>query len=601
MKERQREWGIWRQREKLWSFFAAVLMVCLVVVNAFAQRATGTISGRVVAEDGQPIPHARIQIIGIGGVNPFLSGRMDIVSDENGNFHADKLDPAPYSITASAPGYVIVPNEKVGGQIGASITRYAHVGDSVTIRMIRGGVITGRVTNASGEAVIGVSIEATRVRDENGRPVSDQMNFTQMAMNRQTDDRGVYRIYGLAPGAYVVNAGAGSLGFSLKPTPFAGRMKIYYPSATRDTAGEVIVRSGDEASGIDISYRNERGFAVSGKATGIPAGQAGAMETATLVTLAKAGTEVLIATTVVMPIGDSNSYSFHGLPNGEYEAAATRPDPKGTSVMISAPRRVAVSGGDVTGIDLKLEAMASISGSVGLEKLAAPPSGQKCEASRDSFFDEIVVLAKPEEPGKKSALSLSLFSGAGAIPNDKGVFTINGLEAGRHFIESQLPDEHWYVKSGVLSSAPATNLTAREAGRNGITVKAGEKITGLAVTLGEGAAGLKGKVTATGKVPSRLRVHLLPAEPEAKDNVLRFAEVRADEDSSFAFANIAPGKYLLVARAIAEAEQTDKPAKPAAWDAAERAKLRKEAEAANATIELKTCQRVTDFSLRWTK
>ena len=101
------------------------------------------------------------------------------------------------------------------------------------------------------------------------------------------------------------------------------------------------------------------------------------------------------------------------------------------------------------------------------------------------------------------------------------------------------------------------------------------------------------------RLPVRLRVHLLPAETEAKDDVLRFTEVEAEPSGTFSFEHLAPGKYLLLTRAVPENESPDKPKRPIAWDAAERAKLRKEAETANALVELKTCQRVTDFVLAW--
>ena len=584
--------------KKLLPLAGSVLLVGSLCMNAFGQRATGSISGRVITEDGQPIPHAKVNIAGVGGVKKILAGRMEVVTDASGGFQADKLDPAAYSITASAPGYVAVQNE----QTGAASTRYVHVGETVTIRMQRGGIITGRVLNSSGEPVIGITVETTRVRDDAGRTVTIPLNSADLILGRQTDDRGIYRIYGLAPGTYVVSAGSGVLGFSLKPTPFAGRAKIYYPSVTRDTAVEVSVRSGDETGGIDIRYRAETGSAITGKVLGAPVGGEGlAAMTASYVALTKAGTDNLIGTSIVSPMGNNTGYSFYGLPNGDYEAIAFRPDLNNSSVMASAPRRVTVSGRDVTGIDLKLETMATISGTVALEKLAAPSAGQKCESGRDSFLDEIVLQAKPDDPNQKAPVNFSMFGiSTVAAPDDKGAFTLNGLKAGRHFLELQLPDEHWFVKSVLLPAAPAANPSAREAGRNGVLLKAGEKLTGLSVTLAEGAAGLKGNVTSIGKLPPRLRIHLLPAEPEAKDDLLRFAEVSADEDGSFAFANVAPGKYLLVARAVAETEQADKPSKPVAWDVAERAKLRKEAETANATVELKTCQRL-DFSLRWAK
>ena len=94
------------------------------------------------------------------------------------------------------------------------------------------------------------------------------------------------------------------------------------------------------------------------------------------------------------------------------------------------------------------------------------------------------------------------------------------------------------------------------------------------------------------RLPARLRVHLVPAEAGAASDVLRYAEAFARSDGSFSLSNIAPGKYWLVARAAPDDEPSDGPPPPAAWDAVERAKLRKEAEAMKVEIELKPCQRV---------
>jgi hypothetical protein len=110
----QRLCGEKRIRRSSRGKIASILIFAfLFSANAFAQRATGSISGRVVSEDGQPIPHAKVNIVGVGGgVKKAMSGRMAIVTDEHGNFAADKLDPISYSITATAPGYVVLPNDK---------------------------------------------------------------------------------------------------------------------------------------------------------------------------------------------------------------------------------------------------------------------------------------------------------------------------------------------------------------------------------------------------------------------------------------------------------------------------------------------------------
>ena len=121
--------------------------------------------------------------------------------------------------------------------------------------------------------------------------------------------------------------------------------------------------------------------------------------------------------------------------------------------------------------------------------------------------------------------------------------------------------------------------------------------------MSEGAAGLRGKVV-TGeenKPPSaKTRVHLVPAEPEAAEDVLRYFEAGVSVDGSFALTNLQPGKYWLVGRETSDAEQAEIDRKPLAWDAGARTALRIEGEAQKTVIELKQCQRLSDFVLRYT-
>jgi hypothetical protein len=91
-----------------------------------------------------------------------------------------------------------------------------------------------------------------------------------------------------------------------------------------------------------------------------------------------------------------------------------------------------------------------------------------------------------------------------------------------------------------------------------------------------------------------LRLHLIPADPKAAEDVLRYSETIVRSEGAFAFNNIAPGKYRLLTRIVPDDEPIDRAPFPAAWDANERAKLRKEAEAMGVEIELKSCQRITD-------
>src|SRR5262245_12767560 len=117
----------------------SLLMAGLCAASAFAQRATGAITGRLVADDGQPVRHATVSISSMGGGGR-IAGRLTVVSDEDGNFQAEGLDPIPYTISATAPGYVLDPKKQ-------RETNYSFIGQPVTITMMRGGVITGKVTS----------------------------------------------------------------------------------------------------------------------------------------------------------------------------------------------------------------------------------------------------------------------------------------------------------------------------------------------------------------------------------------------------------------------------------------------------------------------
>src|SRR5205823_2122089 len=80
--------------------------------------------------------------------------------------------------------------------------------------------------------------------------------------DRFTDDRGVFRIFGLPPGSYLVFAGGrGINGYAVNA--FDNDAPTYAPASTRDTATEIQVLSGEEKT-VDIHYRGDAGHSVSG-------------------------------------------------------------------------------------------------------------------------------------------------------------------------------------------------------------------------------------------------------------------------------------------------------------------------------------------------
>ena len=192
--------------------------------------------------------------------------------------------------------------------------------------------------------------------------------------------------------------------------------------------------------------------------------------------------------------------------------------------------------------------------------------------------------------------------GTPTIPDKQGDFTLRNLAPGQYRFNTRFFAKYWYLQSISLPSSIATGVRTTpanrptDAARNWTTVKSGERVSGLTITLAEGAASVQGQIkTAEGqKLPARLFVYLVPAEREKAEDVLRFFASLVSADGSFALNNLPPGRYWAIARPAGENVQS----KLRLPDQAEaRAKLRQEAEAAKTEIELKPCQNVTNYSL----
>lgn len=563
----------------------SLALIALVLISAswtaVAQetkpKREGVISGRLVADDGQLMGGAQVIVAGVGK-SPITGAPQTANCDADGNFKLTGLSHGVYSIVAMSPGYVSVQDQ----------SRKYRIGESVIIRMARGGVITGRVTDEFGEPMVGARVSADRVRDSEGKPDTGAPAVNEMSSSRMTDDRGVYRIYGLEAGAYVVGSGGTS--------PIFGAMErtsreppTYHPSAPRGAAVEINLRGAEEVTGVDIRARGGRGRSISGTISGETQGEG--MINGVAVMLYGVADKHLAGMATL--IGGQN-YSLRGVEDGEYELIATRFS-ENLDFALSAPRRVVMRGADLNGIDLKLLKLGSVSGRVIIE---APKA--ECKTTDQFKVEEALIELKRDDraPGAFASGLFPAESGmslGGATPEKDGGFSQKNLEAGRYRFNTNLPDENWYIRAITQAATPKPI----DLSRAGLMLKQGEKISGIEMIIAQGAASLSGRVVPSqegAQMPKRLRVHLIPAETAAADDLLRYAESPVRGDGSFDVKHIAPGKYLLIAWQASEKEANDDQARPVAWDAVERAKIRREAAAAKNEIELKACGRVKEHN-----
>jgi len=549
----------------------------------------GVISGRVVNSSGEPLAGASVNAGPISGNAP----RKAATADSHGDFKIEGLEPSLYTVSASVPGYVFSSLPSPGDS-----ATYYRIGDSVTLTLRKGGVITGSVIGSNGP-LIGIGVFATRVRDSEGKRLAASPGFPE----RRTDDRGVFRLYGLMPGAYLISAARPRIG-TIMPSAYDDDVPTYFPSATRDTASEVIVREGDEVT-ADIRYRAEAGHAVSGKITGMVESQR-QFSSGISIVLTDVRDHIDIAN-VGPDFADESSFAIYGVPDGEYAVSARQFLPTREELR-SQPERVSVHGTSVTGLTLALEPLASIDGRLVFESDPKAPCAQR----RDTAAQETIVYArrydpenKPDTVAKSTEASNALLPTAAyatfGVGDPKGSFSLRNLPPGSYQIDPRAPASGWYAKSVTMipPRSPA-KIAISNLGHDGISVRSGERISGLVVTIAEGAAKLRGRITlAEGQsLSSKLRVYVIPAERENADNLLRFYETRPDADRSFTIDNVAPGRYLILARLMEENEFGA--AKSIRQDGTFRAKVVHDGEALKKDLAFKPCEQITAFDLPYT-
>lgn len=548
------------------------------------QPTLGTISGKIVNESGQPLAGASVMVRGLNSVG---SGRT-ATTDTDGSFSVGSLEPGLYTVVAHAPAYtsnLTDPNQPT----------YYRIGDSVRMELIRGGVITGAVTNAAGEPVVGVRVRATMVRDATGQ--TPRMSAFTL-MEQPTDDRGVYRLFGLLPGTYLVSAGGFGLGQTFQFDPYDSDISTYAPSSTRDTAAQVSVTSGEETD-VDIRYRSESGYVISGsvKVSGMNGSS---------ITLTSVGSSSMPLAHGFQPPG-GRGFSFSGLTDGEYDLVAHEFSGTPTSLvpvmLVSEPKRISVKGASVTGIELVPKPAASVSGKIVLEPSKAPA----CQGKRQPLLAEMAVQSRrPEKEADKEPSTYTRVFGSLGSPGANGAFVIHNVTPGKYQFDPNFHARYWYLQSITIGSAAAPSAAAAksaatrvDAAANWTVVKYGDQLSNLTVTLAEGAASIRGLLSlGDGAVsPAGMVLYLIPAEPDKAEDVLRFFVTDIQADATFSFTNLPPGRYKAVMEPAPDPQIATLTKLRLPESAPARAKLRRTADAQKTEIELKPCQNLTDYQL----
>jgi hypothetical protein len=218
-----------------------------------AARQTGAVIRGVVVDGatGTPIRRAAVSLV-IEQPDRESSRVVATTADSAGQFEFTAVPAARVQITAARTGYFDYDNvwngepEEPEWQAVSAGQRI----QGVRIALYRGGAITGRIVDEFGEPAAGIEIDV--LRREPG-DAGGSVRTTSMSQTPTTDDTGAFRVWGLAPGDYIVGARPNRF---VAETPEAaeprreGYSATYYPgtpvlanaravrvSAGRDTGG----------------------------------------------------------------------------------------------------------------------------------------------------------------------------------------------------------------------------------------------------------------------------------------------------------------------------------------------------------------------------
>ncbi|HZB44891.1 MAG TPA: carboxypeptidase regulatory-like domain-containing protein, partial [Pyrinomonadaceae bacterium] len=504
-----------------------------------SKAAPATVTGRVT--DGKR------GLAGIGvvvmstDVGMFEPASASAKTDAEGRYRLTGLAPGRYQLAPVAPAH-IMPEESfnfIGLQRGRSLVLGPGENiENVDFRLARGGVITGRVTGDDGKPVVGELVQITP--EEGNRPAHQSFRLDRGEM--LTDDRGVYRVYGLPAGRYRVSVGAtgpprGQRGPSREHTFY---QRTYYPGTT-DTAQakSVEVAEGGEATDIDISVSKttRQTYSASGRLVFADTGQPAANVRVSYGTPGRGG-RVIGAGLVWFPGGPSTfvtdargEFKLEGLAAGRYAAFGVREQ---GSDWYSDQSAFEIADADAEGIEVKLRRGSSLSGVVHVE-------GVSDRAAAQRMLSRARIHVMPLAPGN-TPMPGGPATSETVAPD--GSFRVGGLQAGR-------------VRIG-FSAERGANLSMSRVEHNGVPlgreasveVEEGAQVTGVRVVVAHGNASVRGRINIVGGTLApgySLRVF---ARRVGDENQFGARAVEADSRGSFIMEGVAPGDYEFYAAAF---------------------------------------------------
>jgi hypothetical protein len=424
---------------------SGMAIVFFIAVSAPGQTpaTTGqsTIRGRAIYNDSErPARRTRIILFGVDDVNQ----RRTAITDGRGEFIFKNLPAGQYQILADYAGYTNGgPSIDLKKRKPVAVSLDGTGNSEITLRTERGGAITGKITYPDGEPAVGAQIN---VLIKQGKQWS---HASLVSTGAQTDDRGIYRIYPLPPGEYVVSVIEQSLiveerdGGSMQTTGNKSITPYYYGDASSyKTATIIQVDLGREVNNINITLADRATYKIAGTVT------AGGKPLANTYLRLKPHNDGLGGPTLDTPWGPGvradkdGNWSFLDIPDGRYDIEldqtadqyrtmrSENAEPKTGRKFVYQRLEVTVAGADLTELEIPLSEGGRISGTIVVE-------GDKPPTSEMNLFTQPL----------RNDGTWSIGASTRVNPQTKGLFLIEAVPTGENWILGDLYDRKYYLKS----------------------------------------------------------------------------------------------------------------------------------------------------------
>ena len=479
--------------------------------NAVSQSANGStgsipgasISGRVTL-DGSAAPGILV-ILARKGSGLGNTPVARIRSDQNGLYRFLNLDSGNYELNVDGLSRGAATYD---GQIPTVLLDSGQNAQGIDFALARAGVITGRVIDSAGRPLVRAVVRA-----------EPQDNDIGLGASGLTDDRGVYRIFGIQPGRYRVSAGFG----------FSDKNKSFYRDTDTEKPAIVQVQASAKAANVNITYVSPpslKGYSISGRVVYADSGDAVSGVYCSATSSDKAADNKSGHRSFGRGTSDSRGYfRMDGMPPGTYSLSADGAEQGGYSDNVS----IDVPEGYVSGVEIKYHRGGSISGKLVVEGTDDPAILRQL-ADVHVFTTDVFSQQTVDPDGS--------FRITGLRP---GIKTLSVIGGGGHFTLDRLAFDE--ADTGGTNRIPSVNSTGR-----GFELGPDESVTGLTLFLVYCNGSIKGQIKIVGgKLPpySLMKVLLDPPPGRQVGYALLIPGngVEPDFQGRFAINNLKPGEH----------------------------------------------------------